>query len=114
MTISSETIQSIARDLYDARVGVYTVPYVSPRLPERDLDAAYAISTELAALRERHLGVRRVGRKVGLTNPNVQKRVGISEPGPVVLHAHDFTSGSASTGCRRGSGYCTVLPLSMR
>lgn len=86
MTISSETIHSIARELYDARVGVYTVPYVSPRLPERDLETAYAISAEFAALRERLLGVRRVGRKVGLTNPNVQKRVGISEPDYGVIH----------------------------
>ena len=86
MTNTSETIQSIARELFDARVGVYTVPYVSPRLPERDLDAAYAISAEFAALRERHLGVRRVGRKVGLTNPNVQKRVGISEPDYGIIH----------------------------
>jgi len=86
MTNTSETIHSIARELFDARVGVYTVPYVSPRLPERDLDAAYAISEELAALRERLLGVRRVGRKVGLTNPNVQKRVGISEPDYGIIH----------------------------
>ena len=86
MTNTSETIKSIARELFDARVGVYTVPYVSPRLPERDLDAAYAISEELAALRERLLGVRRVGRKVGLTNPNVQKRVGISEPDYGIIH----------------------------
>lgn len=86
MTISSETIQGIARELFDAQVGVYTVPYVSSRLPERDLDAAYAISAEFAALRERHLGARRVGRKVGLTNPNVQKRVGISEPDYGIIH----------------------------
>ncbi len=83
---SPETIRAIARELHDARVGVYTVPYVSPRLPERDLDAAYAISAEFAQLRERELGVRPVGRKVGLTNPLVQARVGVFEPDYGVIH----------------------------
>lgn len=92
--VGPATIRSIARDLHDARVGVYTVPYVSSLLPERDLDAAYAISAELAALRERELGVRRVGRKVGLTNPLVQARVGIDEPDYGIIHDDMvFTSG---------------------
>ncbi|WP_348789768.1 fumarylacetoacetate hydrolase family protein [Leifsonia sp. NPDC080035] len=85
-TPDTATIRAIARELHDARVGVYTVPYVSPRLPERDLEAAYAISAELAALRERELGVRRVGRKVGLTNAKVQARVGIDEPDYGIIH----------------------------
>lgn len=83
---SSDEIRAIARELHDARVGVYTVPYVSARIPEGDLAAAYAISAELAELRERELGVRRVGRKVGLTNPLVQARVGIAEPDYGVIH----------------------------
>ncbi len=85
-TVDPDAVRAIARELHDARVGVYTVPYVSPRLPERDLDSAYAISAELAALRERELGVRRVGRKVGLTNPLVQARVGIDEPDYGIIH----------------------------
>ncbi|MER5477561.1 fumarylacetoacetate hydrolase family protein [Streptomyces sp. NPDC002734] len=84
--VPQETIDRIARELFEAKRDVYTVPYVSPRLPERDLDAAYAISAEFAALRERELGVRRVGRKVGLTNPLVQARVGIDEPDYGVIH----------------------------
>lgn len=84
--VAPQMIRDIARELHDAREGVYTVPYVSPRLPDHDLDSAYAISAELAALRERELGVRRVGRKVGLTNPLVQARVGIDEPDYGIIH----------------------------
>lgn len=86
MSVSQETIDRIARELFEAKRDVYTVPYVSPRLPERDLGAAYAISAEFAALRERELGVKRVGRKVGLTNPLVQQRVGIDEPDYGIIH----------------------------
>lgn len=86
MTVDSATVTEIARELHEAKNGAYTVPYVSPRLPERDLESAYAISEEFAALRERELGVRRVGRKVGLTNPLVQKRVGVFEPDYGIIH----------------------------
>ena len=86
VSAQAAVIRRLARELHDARVGVYTVPYVSPQLAEHDLEAAYAVSSELAALRERELGVRRVGRKVGLTNPNVQARVGIDEPDYGIIH----------------------------
>ncbi|GGR53363.1 2-keto-4-pentenoate hydratase [Nocardioides luteus] len=86
MSVDRETIETIARELFEAKRDVRTVPYVSPRLPERDLDAAYAISAEFARLRETELGVRRVGRKVGLTNPLVQERVGIDEPDYGIIH----------------------------
>jgi 2-keto-4-pentenoate hydratase len=86
VSVTQETVARIARELFEAKRDVRTVPYVSPRLPEGDLDAAYAISAEFAALRERELGVRRVGRKVGLTNPLVQRRVGISEPDYGIIH----------------------------
>ncbi|WP_136709018.1 fumarylacetoacetate hydrolase family protein [Agromyces sp. H66] len=86
MTVDTETVKAIARELHDAKEAVYTVPYVSPRLPDHDLDSAYAISEEFASLRERELGVRRVGRKVGLTNPLVQQRVGVFEPDYGIIH----------------------------
>lgn len=86
MTVAAQTIVQIARELHEARNGTYTVPYVSPRLPEHDLDSAYAISREFAMLRERELGVHRVGRKVGLTNPLVQQRVGVFEPDYGIIH----------------------------
>ncbi|OYC98755.1 fumarylacetoacetate hydrolase [Microbacterium sp. Yaish 1] len=99
--VPAEVIREIARELHDARVGVRTIPYVSPRLPEHDLGSAYAISAELAALRERELGVRRVGRKVGLTNPLVQARVGIDEPDYGIIHDDMvFSSGTTLSASR--------------
>lgn len=86
MTVDPRTIAEIARELHEAKKGTYTVPYVSPRLPEHDLNSAYAISEEFATLRERELGVRRIGRKVGLTNPLVQARVGVFEPDYGIVH----------------------------
>lgn len=86
MSVDTATIEKIARELFEAKRGVYTVPYVSPQLPDHDLDAAYAISAEFARLRETELGVTRVGRKVGLTNPLVQARVGIDEPDYGIIH----------------------------
>ena len=82
----SETVEQVADRLYAARRAVTTTSYVSPSLPEHDLEAAYRISELVAARRERELGVRRVGRKVGLTNPLVQKRVGVFEPDYGIIH----------------------------
>ncbi|MGW0022301.1 2-keto-4-pentenoate hydratase [Rhodococcus sp. NPDC003382] len=82
----TSVIEQIADELYRARRDVTTMDFVSPRLPERDLDAAYSISELVAARREAELGVRRVGRKVGLTNPLVQKRVGVFEPDYGIIH----------------------------
>ena len=38
MTVDTGTVKAIARELFAAREAVRTVPYVSPRLPEHDLD----------------------------------------------------------------------------
>lgn len=85
-TASDKTIAEIADELYRARRDTSTIEFVSPRLPEHDLEAAYAISAIVAARRETELGVKRVGRKVGLTNPFVQQRVGVFEPDYGVIH----------------------------
>lgn len=82
----SETVEQIVERLWAARRDVTTTAYVSPSLPEHDLDAAYRISELVAQRREAELGVRRVGRKVGLTNPLVQQRVGVFEPDYGILH----------------------------
>jgi 2-keto-4-pentenoate hydratase len=85
-TVTDEMIAQIADELYRARRDTYTIDYVSPRLPDHDLGAAYKISEIVAARRESELGVKRVGRKVGLTNPLVQQRVGVFEPDYGIIH----------------------------
>lgn len=76
----SELIEEIADDLYRARIAGTPIDFVRFRLPEGDRDAAYRISEINAHRRERDEGRRRVGRKVGLTNPIVQQRAGVDEP----------------------------------
>ncbi|MCK8647130.1 fumarylacetoacetate hydrolase family protein [Mycobacterium colombiense] len=48
-------------------------------MPERDLDAAYAVQSEIIALRAAG-GAHVVGRKIGLTNPKVQAQLGVDQP----------------------------------
>lgn len=72
--------QQIADDLARARRTRTPIEHVRHRLPERDLDAAYAISEINTHRREVEEGRVRVGRKVGLTNPRVQERAGVNEP----------------------------------
>src|SRR5690625_7193166 len=49
-------------------------------MPNDDLDDAYAISERNIQRRIEENAVRRVGRKVGLTNPMVQKKAGVDQP----------------------------------
>lgn len=76
----SVAINQIAEDLYDARQRLQPIEHVRHRLPEGDLAAAYEISEINTLRREQQFGLRRVGRKVGLTNPMVQERAGVDQP----------------------------------
>ena len=76
----SDIITEIAEDLYNARTMRTPIEFVRHRLPEQDKDAAYRISELVTQQREAAEGRRRVGRKVGLTNPVVQERAGVDEP----------------------------------
>lgn len=75
-----ETLMEIADDLYNARIQRTPIEFVRHRLPDNDKDAAYEISEIVTARREATEGLRRIGRKVGLTNPMVQERAGVDEP----------------------------------
>lgn len=75
-----DIIREIAGDLYSARTTRTPIEFVRHRLPDNDKDAAYRISELVTQQREVAEGRRRVGRKVGLTNPMVQRRAGVDEP----------------------------------
>lgn len=75
-----QSIQKLADDLYEARAQLESIDHIRHHLTEGDLDAAYKISEINTKRRETESGVRRVGRKVGLTNPMVQKKAGVNQP----------------------------------
>lgn len=90
----SQIIQKIADELYAARQDLAPIDHIRHQLPEGDLDAAYAISEVNTKRREEAFGLRRVGRKVGLTNPMVQKKAGVDQPDyGIVLDDMIFTNG---------------------
>ncbi|HEY4536625.1 MAG TPA: fumarylacetoacetate hydrolase family protein [Enteractinococcus sp.] len=76
----SSTIVTIAEDLYTARQTLTPIDHIRHRLPDGDLDAAYAIAEYSINRRIEQQGLKRVGRKVGLTNPMVQKKAGVDQP----------------------------------
>ncbi|KMO21317.1 2-keto-4-pentenoate hydratase [Methylobacterium platani] len=80
---------AIAVELASAIRGAYAGDFIRPlrdRLPENDVDAAYAVQEE----NTRHWvaqGRRIVGCKIGLTSPAVQKQLGVDRPDFGVLFA---------------------------
>ena len=82
----NDSIQAVADALHQAAASGAPIAPVRTRLPDGDLDAAYAvqkINTE-RALRE---GRRLVGRKIGLTSLAVQKQLGVNQPDFGMLYA---------------------------
>ena len=76
----ADTIRAVADDLYAARAALEPIDFIRHRLADGDLDAAYEVSELNTQRREREQGLRRVGRKVGLTNPMVQAKAGVNQP----------------------------------
>lgn len=76
----SAFIPTLADDLYTARQTLSPIDHIRHRLPNDDLDDAYAISERNIQRRIDENALRRVGRKVGLTNPMVQKKAGVDQP----------------------------------
>ena len=65
--------------LNEARTARRPCAPVRTLLPPNDLDAAYAVQSAWVA-QQVAAGARIVGRKVGLTNPAVQKQLGVDQP----------------------------------
>lgn len=78
--MTTDLIDEIARDLYTARKTRTPIDFVRERIAADDTESAYRISETVTRMREQEEGRTRVGRKVGLTNPAVQERAGVSEP----------------------------------
>jgi 2-oxo-hept-3-ene-1,7-dioate hydratase len=77
--LPTETLQSLARELYEARKTRTPVRHFSRRHPEMTIDDGYAIQREWVRL-EMADGRRIRGRKIGLTSRAMQQASQITEP----------------------------------
>ena len=94
-TAAAGTVRMLANDLYEARRALRPIDFIRNHLAEGDLDAAYAISEFNTRRRVQEAGLRRVGRKVGLTNPMVQAKAGVDQPDyGIILEDMVFQSGT--------------------
>ncbi len=74
-----QTIETAAQRLRDAEAAGATCAPVRELIGETDLDAAYAVQ-RINTERRLAAGARIAGRKIGLTNPAVQRQLGVSQP----------------------------------
>ena len=77
--LSQQQVDEIAQHLLSAEESVAQVPQIVAAHPSISMDEAYAI--QLALIRRRYKDDRvLVGKKVALTNPAVQRVLGVSQP----------------------------------
>ena len=77
--LPTDTLQALARELYDARKQRVQLRHFSQRFPEMTVDDGYAIQREWVKL-ELADGRRIKGRKIGLTSRAMQQASQITEP----------------------------------
>ncbi len=82
----ARSVREAADALYTAQVEARAVEPVLGLLGEGNLEAAYEVQ-ELVMSRREALGAMRIGRKVGLTSPAVQRQLGVGQPDFGVLLA---------------------------
>jgi 2-keto-4-pentenoate hydratase len=86
MTVTDETISTVAGALYDAYRTSTPCDPVGERLAGGGIEAAYA-AQEVNTRRWLAEGRRLVGRKIGLTSPAVQRQLGVGQPDYGMLFA---------------------------
>ncbi len=79
MTIDRETAAALSAQLLEAERTGEAIPPVVGVIPEGDIDSAYLVQS-LSTETKLTDGRRIVGRKIGLTNPAVQKQLGVDQP----------------------------------
>ncbi|HEX8496497.1 MAG TPA: fumarylacetoacetate hydrolase family protein [Actinomycetales bacterium] len=75
----ASSVRRAAERLVEAARTHAPCPPVRDLLPDGDVGVAYAVQSAVLAPRLRE-GARAIGRKVGLTNPAVQRQLGVDEP----------------------------------
>jgi 2-keto-4-pentenoate hydratase len=79
MTIDDDVVHDIARRLLRAEAGGTPIEPIRDEVGRNDVDAAYEIQSACVR-RWLDLGRTVVGRKIGLTNPAVQRQLGVDRP----------------------------------
>jgi len=72
-------VDDIARELFTAEQSCNQIPAITQTHPSMSMDDAYAVQAALVGLRQ-GAGQPVMGKKVALTNPDVQKVFGVNEP----------------------------------
>ena len=98
--LPQDTIQTLARELYDARKARVQVRHFSLRFPEMTLDDGYAIQRAWVALEQADGRVVK-GRKIGLTSRAMQLSSQITEPDYAPLMDDMFFEQGADIDIRR-------------
>ncbi|TDC85731.1 fumarylacetoacetate hydrolase family protein [Actinomadura sp. 7K507] len=75
----SDVLEKVTDLLWEANLNRTRMPFVREFIADDDVGSAYEIQRRIVQ-RKIASGRRRVGRKVGLTNPRVQARAGVDEP----------------------------------
>jgi 2-keto-4-pentenoate hydratase len=92
MSASPDAVAAAAQRLIDAEASRVPCSPIRELLPDGTVDDAYAVQQQV--IDRTKVGVRRVGRKIGLTNPAVQNMFGVTTPDFGVLFA-DMAYGDA-------------------
>tara|TARA_B100000768_G_C11212882_1_gene346815 strand:- start:20 stop:316 length:297 start_codon:yes stop_codon:yes gene_type:complete len=74
------TVKQLASALFRALQTNMPIAPLKKQWPEMDIKDAYAISTQMLALRTQHNGEIMTGKKVGITSAAVQEFMRVTEP----------------------------------
>lgn len=80
MSFSSEKIDEIADDLFRSEKNRETIPPLTERYPDMNINDAYRIQLAVLERKKKDRKERIVGKKIGLTSRGMQELIGVNEP----------------------------------
>ncbi|MAZ87133.1 MAG: 2-oxopent-4-enoate hydratase [Cellvibrionaceae bacterium] len=80
MSLSDQQRQTLGKKLYQALRSSQSIPPLTDRFENIDIEDAYRISEQMLKLRQENDGERVVGKKIGVTSAAVQEMLGVFQP----------------------------------